>query len=120
MARCVADLRGAVVSAKLVYVSGASAVLSQEFESAMDLAPSAQVCPQARVRVIGHHSGDVQDGESIHTGMLRAKALMSMLVSRGVDSQQVIIAAPSRSGGKNAVPGLSNSRIDFDVIFEGG
>lgn len=117
---CVAQLQSSVESTKLFYSSRSISVLPKELDIALELAEQAMACPQARLRVVGHHSDAIEDGETIRTGQLRAQALMSMLVSRGVAADQVIIAAPSRSGGVTAKPGLSNSRIDFDVIYEDG
>ena len=42
-------------------------------------------------------------------------ALMTTMVGAGYPSEQIIMAAPSDS---RPVKGLTNSRVDFDVILE--
>ena len=64
---------------------------------------------------MGHYSGDIQARENMRTGLLRAKALMAMLVGRGIPSEQIIIAAHSRPLNEGGLPG---SRVNFDVIIE--
>jgi len=81
----------------------------------MDFASKASSCPNARLRVIGHHTDDLRAGENPGTGRLRAKALMAMLVAQGIDSTQIIIAAPSRA---METVSQSGSRLDFDVIID--
>ncbi|MFK7938531.1 MAG: OmpA family protein [Roseovarius sp.] len=119
-AECVQELQNAVDASMLFYANRSVSVRPEEFETAMALANMAVACPHARLRVIGHHSGDVQAGESIKTGLLRAKALMSMLVSRGVSPGQIIIAAPSRAGDTGQQAGMPGNRVEFDVILEDG
>jgi hypothetical protein len=70
------------------------------------------------LRIIGQHSDDVWAKENVHTGILRAEALMSFIIGQGVPSEQVIMAAPSRSMGGEGKPKLSNSRVDFDIIID--
>ena len=70
---CVAELQSAVASTKLFYAPRSISVLPNELDVALNLANQAMACPQARLRVIGHHSSDVQSGETISTGMLRAQ-----------------------------------------------
>ena len=43
---------------------------------------------------------------------------MSVIIGQGVPSEQVIMAAPSRSMGVEGKPELSNSRVDFDIIID--
>ncbi|WP_299629413.1 OmpA family protein [uncultured Tateyamaria sp.] len=114
-AACVADLERAVQSTALFYGPGAVSVNAQDLETALSLANLAVACPHARLRVVGHHTNDIQARENMHTGLLRAKALMAMLVARGVAPEQIIIAAPSRALGGAGLPG---SRVNFDVILE--
>jgi len=82
---------------------------------AMDLASMASSCPNARLRVIGQHTDDLRAGENLGTGRLRAKALMAMLVAQGIDSTQIIIAAPSRAMETDS---QSGSCLEFDVIID--
>lgn len=117
-AACVQELEAAVASSMLFYANRSVSVRPEEFETAMTLANMAMDCPHARLRVIGHHSGEVQAGESVKTGLLRAKALMSMLVGRGIAPEQVIIAAPSRAGEDGQQVGMPGNRVEFDVILE--
>jgi outer membrane protein OmpA-like peptidoglycan-associated protein len=115
---CVTRLEAAVLSTKLYYTARSIAAPAAELETVLKLAEQAAACPQARLRIIGQHSDDVWAKEDLHTGILRAKALMSVLVGEGIPSEQVIIAAPSRSVGVVGEPELSNSRVDFDVIID--
>lgn len=112
---CVVDLERAAANTSLFYAPRSVSLPGQDLETAMDLAALASACPHARLRIVGHHSGDVQDREDIKTGLLRAKALMAMMVGRGVPSEQIIIAAHSRALDEGGLPG---SRVHFDVIHE--
>lgn len=115
---CVARLEAAVKTTKLYYAPRSIAASSADMDAVMDLAKQAQACPQARLRIVGQHTDESWAGEDVNTGILRAKALMSILVGQGIASNQVIIAAPSRSFGVEGKPELSRSRVDFDVIEE--
>jgi outer membrane protein OmpA-like peptidoglycan-associated protein len=115
---CVADLQAAVAETKLFYAPRSIAVPQRDFEAVVNLANKAVACPQARLRVIGQHTDEAWAGEDVNTGILRAKTVMAMLVGRGIDSGEVIIAAPSYSVGIQGQPDASRSRIDFDVIIE--
>lgn len=119
-ASCVADLQRAVDSTVLIYAPQSVSLRPDDLDTAMTLAEMAVACPHARLRVIGQHAGGVQTGEDVATGRLRAKALMAMLVGRGIASEQIIIAAPSRPVGLSDQSGLPGSRVDFDVILEEG
>ena len=114
---CVNQLQRAVAGASVFYAPRSIAASSNDLDLALQLASLAQACPQARLRVVGHHSDEVGAGESVATGLLRAKAMMSMLIGRGVDAEEIIIAAPSWS---DAQVGEIGSRIEFDVIYEEG
>lgn len=116
-ASCVTALQRAVDSTTLFYAPRSVSLGSGDLDTAMTLANMAMECPHARLRVIGHHAGDLQSGEGVSTGLLRAKALMAMLVGRGVAAEQIIIAAPSRPLNDSGLPG---SRVRFDVILEEG
>ena len=119
-AACVAELQRAVDSTVLIYAPQSVSLRPDDLDTAMALAEMAVACPHARLRVIGQHAGGVQTGEAVTTGRLRAKALMAMLVGRGIASEQIIIAAPSRPVGLSDQSGLPGSRVDFDVILEEG
>ena len=119
-ASCVTDLQRAVDSTVLFYAPRSVSLRPEDLDTAMTLAEKAVACPHARLRVIGQHAGGVQTGEDVTTGRLRAKALMAMLVGRGIASEQIIIAAPSRAVGLGDQAGLPGSRVDFDVILEDG
>ncbi|WP_052249859.1 OmpA family protein [Tateyamaria sp. ANG-S1] len=116
-ATCVTALQRAVDSTTLFYAPRSVSLGSGDIDTAMTLATMAMECPHARLRVIGHHAGDVGSGEGVSTGLLRAKALMAMLVGRGVNAEEIIIAAPSRPLNEAGLPG---SRVRFDVILEEG
>ncbi|MEL6960354.1 MAG: OmpA family protein [Pseudomonadota bacterium] len=117
-ASCVTELQRAVDSTVLFYAPRSVSLRPDDLDTAMALAELASACPHARLRVIGQHAGGVQTGEDVSTGRLRAKALMAMLVGRGIEAQQIIIAAPSRPKGVADEAGLPGSRVDFDVILE--
>ncbi|WP_299695154.1 OmpA family protein [uncultured Tateyamaria sp.] len=119
-ASCVTDLQRAADSTVLFYAPRSVSLRPDDLNTAMALAELAVACPHARLRVIGQHAGGVQTGEDVATGRLRAKALMAMLVGRGIASEQIIIAAPSRPVGLGDQAGLPGSRVDFDVILEDG
>lgn len=115
---CAADLQRAVDGENVLYAPGSVSVSQQDMSTAMRLATAAAACPDARLRVIGQHSDAPGSGENPGTGRLRAVVMMSSLVNSGIDSGQVIIAAPSRSFRDADRPDLSDSRLDFDVILE--
>ena len=117
---CVAELQAAAQTTALFYAPRSVSLQSSDVNIAMNLAEMAAQCPYARLRVIGHHSNDIQARESTDTGRLRAKALMAMLVGRGVPSEQIIIASPSRPGEALSRSGLPGGRVSFDVILEDG
>lgn len=112
---CVVDLERAAANTSLFYAPRSVSLPGTDLETAMDLASLASECPHARLRIVGHHSGEVQDREGMRTGLLRAKALMAMMVGRGIDSDEIIIAAHSRPMTDGGLPG---SRVKFDVILE--
>ncbi|MEM6373905.1 MAG: OmpA family protein [Pseudomonadota bacterium] len=114
-ASCVTELERAASGTSLFYAPRSVSLPSQDLDTAMQLATLAMECPHARLRVVGHYSADIQAREDVHTGLLRAKALMAMLVGRGIASEQIIIAAHSRPLNEAGLPG---SRINFDVVLE--
>ncbi|WP_415401656.1 OmpA family protein [Tateyamaria sp. SN3-11] len=114
-ASCVVELERAVNGTALFYAPRSVSLHADDLETALSLANLAMACPHARLRVVGHHSSDLQAREDFHTGLLRAKALMAMLVGRGVAPEQIIISAPSRPMTNAGLPG---SRVNFDVILE--
>ena len=116
-ASCVTALQRAADSTTLFYAPRSVSLRSNDLDTAMTLAPMAMECPQARLRVVGHHDGNAEAGEGVATGLLRAKALMAMLVGRGATPEEIIIAAPSRSLSGTSQPA---SRVQFDVILEEG
>ncbi|MDG1471251.1 MAG: OmpA family protein [Ascidiaceihabitans sp.] len=115
---CVARLEKAVQKTKLYYSPLSIAAPAADLDTVLQLAKQASACPQARLRIIGQHTDETWANEDFNTGILRAKALMSILVGQGIASNQVIIAAPFRSVGVEGQPQLSKSRVDFDVIQE--
>jgi len=114
-ATCVTALERAASGTLLFYAPRSVSLQSQDLDTALELASLATECPHARLRVVGHYSADVQAREDMRTGLLRAKALMAMLVGRGIPSEQIIIAAHSRPLNESGLPG---SRVNFDVILE--
>ena len=119
-ASCVADLERAVQGTVLFYAPGSVSLRAEDVDTAFQLAEQAMQCPQARLRVVGRYADNVNPRETTSTGLLRAKALMAMLVARGATSEQIIIAAPSRAAPSATVSGLPGHRVNFDVIYEDG
>lgn len=117
---CVAELEAAARNTALFYAPRSVSLPASDVNIAMSLAEMASQCPYARLRVIGHHSSDLQAGETAATGRLRAKALMAMLVGRGVPEEQIIIASPSWPGEAVNRSGLPGGRVSFEVIHEDG
>lgn len=112
---CVSNLERAVTGTSLFYAPRSVALPTRDMDRAMGIAKIAMECPHARLRIVGHHSADTLSGEGPETGRLRAKALRSMLVGRGITPEQVIIASPSWPLDDGELPG---SRISFDLILE--
>lgn len=112
---CVQQLQSAVTNASIEYAPRGLTVGDADLALATQLARIATNCPEARLRLIGHHSGDAFAGEDSSTGRLRAVVLMTRLVNAGFPSEQLILAAPS---DPRPVAGVSDSRVDFDVILE--
>lgn len=115
LAACVSELQAATDSTTISYAPGSVTVSQDDLNAALLLVQIASDCPQARLRVIGQHAEEYGNVEDAGTGRLRAVALMTTLVGSGYDAGQIIMASPSRS---TPIHGLSNSRVDFDVILE--
>lgn len=112
---CVTDLKAAIEGKHVIFSPRSIAAKQADVGQALELAQMATACPNARLRVIGQHTDDLRAGENPATGRLRAKAMMAMLVGQGIDSGQIIIAAPSRASTDTQISG---SRLDFDVILD--
>ncbi|MEL7093462.1 MAG: OmpA family protein, partial [Pseudomonadota bacterium] len=112
---CVAQLRAAVEVANIEYAPRGMTTSDADEALAVRLGTLAANCPEARLRIVGQHTDDPRAGEDGSTGRLRAVVLMGKLVNAGIPSEQVIIGAPSHP---QPVAGLSDSRIDFQVILE--
>ncbi|MEL7100221.1 MAG: OmpA family protein [Pseudomonadota bacterium] len=117
---CAADLERAVKNTVLFYAPGSVSLRGDDIDTAFELAEKAMLCPQARLRVVGHYSNDAGVRETVMTGQLRAKALMAMLVARGAAPEQIIISAPSWPADSATTTGLPAHRVNFDVILEEG
>lgn len=115
---CAAQLQAAAAQTKLFYSPRSITAPSDGMPAVVDLAARAIACPEARLRVVGQYSDEPGSGETPATARLRAVALMSSLVSAGFDPEQIIIAAHSSPQVLAGQPGLSEQRVDFDVIFE--
>ncbi|WP_375282083.1 OmpA family protein [Pseudooctadecabacter sp.] len=115
VAACVSQLQAAVQGASIEYAPRGMTVSETDLALASQLANIAASCPDARLRIVGQHSDDPRASEDPSTGRLRAVILMSKLVSEGFPSEQLILGAPSDA---QPVAGLSDSRVDFDVILE--
>ncbi|MBM2323416.1 MULTISPECIES: OmpA family protein [Marivita] len=115
---CAAQLQAAVAQTKLFYSPRSITAPSDGMPAVVDLAARASACPDARLRVVGQFSDDPGSGETPATARLRAVALMSSLVAAGFDPEQIIIAAHSAPQVLAGQPGLSEHRVDFDIILE--
>lgn len=115
---CAAELQAAVAQTRLFYSPRSITAPSDGMPAVFDLAAKASACPDARLRVVGQFSDDPGLGETPTTARLRAVALMSSLVAAGFDPEQIIIASHSRPQVLAGQPGLSEQRVDFDVILE--
>ncbi|SHH93028.1 OmpA family protein [Marivita hallyeonensis] len=118
LSSCALDLQQAVAQTRLFYSPRSITAPSDGLPAVLDLATKASACPDARLRVIGQYSDDIGSGETPATARLRAVALMSSLVGAGFDAEQIIIAAHSRPTVLAGQPGLSERRVDFDVIID--
>lgn len=115
---CAEQLQAAVAQTKLFYSPRSITAPSDGMPAVIELARKASACPEARLRIVGQFSDDLGSGETPATARLRAVALMSSLVAAGFDPEQIIIAAHSTPQILAGQPGLSERRIDFDVILE--
>ncbi|MCI5110428.1 MAG: OmpA family protein [Marivita sp.] len=115
---CAAQLQAAVAQTKLFYSPRSITAPSDGMPAVVDLAAKASACPDVRLRVVGQFSDEPGSGETPTTARLRAVALMSSLVAAGFDPEQIIIAAHSTPQVLAGQPGLSERRVDFDVILE--
>lgn len=115
---CAAQLQAAVQQTKLFYSPRSVTAPSDGLPAVVQLVTQATACPDARLRVVGQYSDEPGSGETPATARLRAVALMSSLVGAGFDPEQIIIAAHSTPQVLAGQPGLSERRVDFDVIFE--
>lgn len=115
---CVTQLQQATAQTRLFFAPGSITAPQSDLAAVYQLAAAASACPEARLRVIGQFSDDLGSGETPATARLRAVALMSGLVATGFPAEEIIIAAPSRPTVLTNAPGVSERRIDFDVILE--
>ena len=118
LSSCALDLQQSVAQTRLFYSPRSITAPSDGMPSVIELASKASACPDARLRVIGQYSDDIGSGETPATARLRAVALMSSLVGAGFDAEQIIVAAHSRPTVIAGQPGLSERRVDFDVIVD--
>ena len=115
---CVTRLQDSVAGTRVFYAPRSIAVGQSDLSAAFQLAAAAAACPDARLRVVGQFSDDPASGETPATARMRAIAMMSMLVASGFEADQIIIAAPSEPTKIASAPGISDSRVDFDVIYD--
>lgn len=118
LSSCALRLQQAVAQTRLFYSPRSITAPSDGLPAVIELASQACACPDARLRVIGQYSDDIGSGETPATARLRAVALMSSLVGAGFDAENIIIAAHSRPTVIAGQPGLSERRVDFDVILD--
>ncbi|WP_439124730.1 OmpA family protein [Marivita sp.] len=115
---CAAQLQTVVAQTKLFYSPRSITAPSDGMPAVVDLAAKASACPDVRLRVVGQYSDEPGSGETPATARLRAVALMSSLVGAGFAPEQIIIAAHSTPQVLAGQPGLSERRVDFDVILD--
>jgi len=113
---CVAQLEEKAEQTRLFYGARSITVSPNELKAVYDLAQDVSQCEGARLRVVGQHSDQAVDGESVETGRLRALVLMGSLVSAGFESDQILVGALSYSVGVPGQPSLPKSRVDFQII----
>lgn len=99
---------------EFVVIETGAVAKNNRFNSTSDTWAASSCVTELR-SAISQHTDDLRSGENPATGRLRAKAIMAMLVGQGIDSGQIIMAAPSRAMDAD---GTSGSRLDFDVIVD--
>ena len=115
VAACVSQLETAVQGASIEYAPSGVTVEATDLALASQLANIAENCPEARLRLVGQHSGETGGLEDPSTGRLRAVVLQTLLISEGFSGEQLIIGARSDS---QPLAGFSDSRLDFEVVLE--
>ena len=115
---CVAQLQQAVAQTRLFFEPRSITVPQSELSQVYQLAAAVAACPQVRLRIVGQFSDDPGSGETPDTARLRAIALMSTLVASGFEQERIIIVSPSSPTALANAPGISERRIDFDLILD--
>ena len=115
---CALQLQDSTARTHVYYRPRSVTVGQDDLAAVTQLAASVASCPGARLRVIGQFENAQGSGETPATGRMRAIAMMSTLVAMGFESDMVIMAAPSRPTDLQGI-GISNRRLDFDVIWTG-
>lgn len=118
VSNCARELENRVAQTRLFYSARSITASQGDLAVMQEIAQAVDQCPGARLRIVGQHSDDIADRESIETGRLRALILMVSMIEAGYDSEKLIIGAPSYSVAVPGQPSLPRSRIDFQIITD--
>lgn len=115
---CARSLESQVSQIRLFYSARSITASPGDLELMRGIAQQVDQCTGTRLRIVGQHSDDIADRESVETGRMRALILMASMIEAGYDSEKLIIAAPSYSVAVSGQPSLPRSRIDFQIISD--
>jgi len=115
---CVQVLQEMAAQTRVFYAPRGITAPASDMAAVKALAVETQKCDGARLRLIGQHADTPNAREHYSIGRLRVLAMMSSLVSAGVDETVILTSAPSRSISVEGQPALPNSRVDFQIVME--
>lgn len=115
---CASALQDEVAQIRLFYRARSITTSPSDLDLMKGVAARVDQCPGARLRIVGQHSDDIADRESVDTGRLRALIFMSSMIDAGFNSEKLIIGAPSYSVAVAGQPSMPRSRIDFQIITD--
>ncbi len=117
-ADCVAQLTSKAALARQYYAPGSIIAPAGELGAVLDLAAEVAQCDGAWLRIVGQHSDRAGNRENVSTGRLRALAMRNALLSAGHTQGRILVGAPSYAVNVEGEPGLPQSRVDFQVIYD--
>ncbi len=112
---CVTELELASRQIQVKYGPNAVTAGEDQLLPVYRLADAMAACPGTRLRITGQFATGQGTDETPATARIRAIAMMTTLVSTGVAPEQILVSAPS---SPTVVPGLSDRRIDIDIVFD--
>lgn len=115
---CVAELAGKAAQARQYYAPGSIIAPAGEMGVILNLAAEVAECDGAWLRIVGQHSDRAGSRENVSTGRLRALAMRNALLSAGYKQGRILVGAPSYAVNVEGEPGLPQSRVDFQVIYD--